>query len=59
MKREPTEDQLPSPEEIRQICQEIQGRWSEGECRRRTMLRPTPWAVPALDIPVDSDAATA
>lgn len=56
MKREPTEDQLPSPDEIRKLCQEIQRRWTEGECRRRTMLKPTPWSVPAFEGPVDMDS---
>lgn len=49
MRRNQKQDEKPSPEEIREICRQIQNRWSESERLRRSYEKPRAWTVPHYD----------
>ena len=49
MRRNQKQDEKPSPEEIREICRQIQNRWSESERLRRSYEKPRGWTVPHYD----------
>jgi len=45
----------PTPEEIQQVCWEIQAGWTDEERARRTGLRPTGWEVPVISTGASRD----
>jgi hypothetical protein len=49
MRRNQKTEEKPSPEEIREACQQIQTRWSESERLRRSYEKPRPWIVPRFE----------
>lgn len=43
------EEWNPTPRQIRQLCQEIQTRWSPAERKRRRVFKPAPtWQPPTV-----------
>jgi len=49
MRRNQKQDEKPSPDEIRELCRQIQGRWSDTERLRRSYEKPRAWSVPRYE----------
>jgi hypothetical protein len=43
-------EHLPSPREVRQLCLEIQRRWTERDRHRRTVTQTRGWSAPIVQI---------
>jgi len=48
---------LPTPTEIREVCEKIQAGWSDYERQTRLLAMPSPWSVPVVNL-TDCQAET-